>query len=76
MLDCRHVTNKSSEVVPPEDMSNVRDDFLDAYGSTGAPDFRPYFEFVELVHLAAYTKLMFIEQKWTNVDAQRFERFV
>ena len=32
MLDCHLITNKSSEVVPTEDMSNVRDDFLDALG--------------------------------------------
>ena len=57
-------------------MEPHREAFLDAYGLTAAPDFRSYFEFVELVHLAAYTKLMFIEQKWANVDAARFERFV
>jgi hypothetical protein len=57
-------------------MEPYRNGFFDAYGSTGAPDFRAHFEFVELVHLAAYTRLMFIEQKWANVDAKCFERFV
>ncbi len=56
-------------------MDPYRAVFLEAFAATDAPDFIPYLEFVELSHLAAYTKLMFVERKWANVDPARFDRF-
>ena len=52
-----------------------RAEFFAAYAETGAPDFASYLAFVELSQLAAYTKLMFVERKWSNIDPARFERF-
>lgn len=56
-------------------MEPYRTVFLEAFAATDAPDFIPYLDFVELSHLAAYTKLMFVERKWANVDPARFDRF-
>jgi hypothetical protein len=56
-------------------MEPYRAVFLEAFASSDAPDFVPYLEFIELSHLAAYTKLMFVERKWANVDPARFDRF-
>jgi hypothetical protein len=56
-------------------MEPYRAVFLETFAATDAPDFTPYLEFVELTHLAAYTKLMFFERKWANVDPARFDRF-
>lgn len=49
--------------------------FFDTYAQTGAPDIAPFFDFVELSQLAAYTKLMFVEHKWANIVPARFDRF-
>lgn len=56
-------------------MEPYRGVFIEAYQATTGPDFVPYLDFIELAQLAAYTKLMFVERKWANVDAERFERF-
>jgi hypothetical protein len=49
--------------------------FLDAFEKSPAPPLRDSLPFTELAFLAAYTKLMFLEQKWRNIDPPRFERF-
>ena len=56
-------------------MEPYRATFFDAYNATGAPDFQHYLGFIEIAYLAAYTKLMFVERKWTNVEPTRFDRF-
>ncbi|MDX1710733.1 MAG: hypothetical protein R3316_06310 [Rhodovibrionaceae bacterium] len=57
-------------------MEPHRDAFLEAYAAGGeAPDFRPYFGYVELCFLVAYKKLMFMERKWKHVDPGVFDRF-
>jgi hypothetical protein len=49
--------------------------FFDTYAKSGGPDIAPFFDFVELSQLAAYTKLMFVERKWANIVPARFDRF-
>ena len=56
-------------------MDPYRAVFLEAIKSTDAPEFVSYLEFIELSFLAAYTKLMFVERKWANVDPARFDRY-
>jgi hypothetical protein len=56
-------------------MEPHRHSFLTAYGRTDAPDFRPYFDYVELCFLVGYKKLMFMERKWKYLDPGVFERF-
>jgi hypothetical protein len=50
--------------------------FFDALAGQGAPDPSAELDWVELAFLAFYTKLMFLEQKWRNVEPERFERFL
>jgi hypothetical protein len=54
-------------------MAPYRSAFFDALRRTTAPDIFPYFGFVELVFISSYTKLMYLEKKWKNVDVARFE---
>ena len=56
-------------------MEPHRQVFFERYATHQAPDFLPYLKFVEIVHLAAYTKLMFVENKWAKVDTAQFTRF-
>ena len=56
-------------------MEPHRHRFVERYQRSDAPDFTPYFDFVELVQLAAYAKLMFLERKWSNIDVSRLTRF-
>ena len=56
-------------------MEPQRKAFLERLMRPSVPDFSAYTPFVELVFVAAYTKLMFLEKKWRNVDPARFERF-
>jgi hypothetical protein len=56
-------------------MEPYRVTFIETFVQTGAPDFTSYLAFAELSHLAAYTKLMFVERKFANVEPARFARF-
>jgi len=49
--------------------------FLEHLARPGVPDFDAYLPYVELVFLADYTKLMFLEQKWKHVAPSAFEPF-
>ena len=53
-------------------MAPYRTTFFDVLRRTAAPDIFPYFSFIELVFVASYTKLMYLEKKWKNVDPTRF----
>ena len=56
-------------------MEPHRKAFLERLRRPSVPDFSEYAPFVELSFLATYTKLMFLEKKWRNVDPARFDRF-
>lgn len=57
-------------------MEPYRDTFMRAYAEAEGPDFSSHLAFIELSQIAAYTKLMFLERKWPNVDPSRFDRFL
>ena len=49
--------------------------FFSSLAQHGAPDFQPYFKFVELCFLAKWMKRAFLEQDWKVIDSTLFERF-
>jgi hypothetical protein len=53
-----------------------RDEFLEALGEVGVPDFMPYFEFVELCFRAFWQKSSYLERKRRFLDARLFDRFL
>lgn len=52
-----------------------RAEFFDHLARPGVPDIRPYYAFVELCFLAAWTKMGFLEKKWKYLDPAHFDRF-
>jgi hypothetical protein len=57
-------------------LGDRRSDFLARIKELGAPDFEPYFDFVELAFRAFWQKSSFLEKKRRFVDPQIFARFL
>jgi len=53
-----------------------RDEFLKALSGVGAPDFEPYFDFVELCFRAFWQKSSYLERKRRFLDPRLFDRFL
>ncbi len=57
-------------------LGDRRGDFLSRINELGAPDFEPYFDFVELSFRAFWQKSSFLEKKRRFVDPGIFARFL